>query len=110
METQFTWIIEQMQCAPKQDGETDVVVVACWRCNGEQVDGDKTYTGTIYGSCGFTYTGGDFTPYDQLTQDQVLGWCWSSGVDKDATEAAVQAQIDALINPPVVILPLPWSE
>jgi hypothetical protein len=105
----ITWIIEQMQCAPQQDGETDVVIVACWRCNGEQVDGENTYTGTVYGSCGFTYTGGDFTPYDQLTQDQVLGWCWSSGVDKDATEANVQTQIDNQINPPVVILPLPWA-
>jgi hypothetical protein len=27
-------------------------------------------------------------------------------VDKDATEAAVQAQIDALIAPTVVVLPL----
>jgi len=105
----IAWVIEQMQCAPQQDGETDVVVTACWRCNGEQVDGENTYTGTVYGSCGFTYTGGDFTPYDQLTQDQVLGWCWSSGVDKDATEANVQTQIDNQINPPVVILPLPWA-
>jgi len=105
----FTWLIEQMECAPQQDGETDVVIVACWRCNGSQVDGENTYNGTVYGSCGFTYTEGEFTPYDQLTQDQVLGWCWSSGVDKDATEANVQAQIDNQINPPVVILPLPWA-
>ena len=105
----ITWIIEQMQCVPQQDGETDVVVTAFWRCNGEQVNSDKTYTGTVYGSCGFTYTGGAFTPYDQLTQDQVLGWCWSSGVDKDATEANVQTQIDNQINPPIVVLPLPWA-
>jgi hypothetical protein len=104
-----TWLIEQMDCAVQQDGEADVVLTAAWRCNGEQVDGDKTYTGTIYGSCSFNYTGGDFIPYAQLTQDQVLGWCWSSGVDKAATEAAVQAQIDVLIAPTVVVLPLPWS-
>jgi len=106
----ITWLIEQMDCAVQQDGEADVVITAAWRCNGEQVDGNKTYTGTIYGSSTFTYTGGEFTPYDQLTQEQVLGWCWSGGVDKDATEAAVQVQIDNLINPPVAILPLPWSE
>jgi hypothetical protein len=105
METQFTWIIEQMQCAPQQDGETDVVVVACWRCNGAFGD---TY-GTVYGSCGFTYTGGDFTPYDQLTQDQVLGWCWSNGVDKDAVQLAVEQQIKDQIAPPIIILPLPWA-
>jgi len=38
-----------------------------------------------------------------------LGWCWSSGVDKDATEANVQTQIDNQINPPIVVLPLPWA-
>jgi len=105
----ITWIIEEMKCATQQDGKTDVVVTAFWRCNGEQVDGDKTYSGTVHGACGFSYSGGEFTSYDQLTQDQVLGWCWSSGVDKDATEANVQTQIDNQINPPVVILPLPWA-
>jgi len=43
-----------------------------------------------------------------LTQDQVLGWVWANGVDKTATEAAVQQQIDNQINPPVVSPPLPW--
>ena len=106
METQFAWIIEQMQCAPQQDGETDVVVVACWRCNGT----DGTYSVTVYGSCNFTYTGGDFTPYDQLTEEQVLGWCWSSGVDKDAVQVAVDQQIQDQIAPKIIVLPLPWSE
>jgi hypothetical protein len=105
MATQITWIIEQMQCAVQQDGETDVVITAAWRCNG--VDG--MYAATVYGSCGFTYDGGAFTPYDQLTQDQVLGWCWSNGVDKDATEANIEQQIQTQINPPVVALPLPWA-
>lgn len=105
METQFTWLIEQMQCAPQKEGETDVVVVACWRCNGVFAD---TY-GTAYGACNFTYTGGSFTPYDQLTQNQVLGWCWSNGVDKDAVQAAVDKQIQDQITPPIVVLPLPWA-
>ena len=30
-------------------------------------------------------------------------------VPKDATEAAVEAQLQAQINPPVVTPPLPWS-
>jgi hypothetical protein len=29
----------------------------------------------------------------------VLGWVWNDGVDKDATEAALQAKIDAQMNP-----------
>lgn len=105
MTTQITWLIEQMQCAVQQDGQTDVVITAAWRCNG--IDG--TYNATVYGSCSFKYDGGAFTPYDQLTQDQVLGWCWANGVDKTATEANIETQIQAQINPPVVTLPLPWA-
>jgi hypothetical protein len=106
MATQITWIIEQMSVAPQLDGQTDVVVTAAWRCNGV----DSQYTGTIYGTATFTLSqGSSFTPYDQLTQDQVLGWCYENGVDKTATEANVAQQIQNQINPPVVVLPLPWA-
>jgi hypothetical protein len=44
--------------------------------------------------------------YDDLTEAQVLAWIWES-VDKDATEAAVQAKIDAQKNP-VTATGLPW--
>jgi hypothetical protein len=63
----------------------------------------------VYGTCSFPAPEGSFTPYPDLTQDMVLGWCWDNGVNKDATEAAVQSLIANQINPPVVQLPLPWS-
>lgn len=99
------WLIEGMQCKPQDDNLTDVVVTVFWRCNGEQ-DG---FNGTAYGSCAVPAPSADFTPYSDLTQEQVLGWIWANGVDKDATEAAVQQQIDNQINPPIVQLPLPWA-
>ncbi len=49
-----------------------------------------------------------FTPYADLTQEQVLGWIWANGVDKDATEAAVEQQIENQKNPPIVSPKLPW--
>jgi hypothetical protein len=100
--TTFTWIIEWMQCKPTEGDNTDVVVTAGWRCNGD-------YASTVYGTCSFPAPEGSFTPYADLTQDMVLGWCWANGVNKDATEATVQSLIDNQINPPVVQLPLPWS-
>ena len=42
MNPTITWIIEWMQCYPQAEGETDVVFQVGWRCNGVQVDGDKT--------------------------------------------------------------------
>lgn len=101
----ITWVIEWMQCRPVEGDLTNVVVTAGWRCNGEE-QGQNT---TAYGSCSFPTPGDPFTPYADLTQDQVLGWCWDNGVNKDETEAAVQQQLNNLINPPVVQEPLPWA-
>lgn len=104
------WLVEWLNCIPTDGSLTDVVVTAGWRCNGVQTEGDETYDATIYSTCSFPMPEeGQFTPYADLTQEQVLEWCWANGVDQTATEAAIQAQIDAKINPPIVQPPLPWA-
>ena len=100
----ISWIIERLLTKPVEGSLTDVVITADWRCNGSQ----ESYSGTCYGSCSFAPPSGSFTPYPDLTQQQVLDWCYANGVDKNAIEANVTAQIEAQINPPVVVLPLPW--
>jgi len=107
MSATITWKIEWMSCKPVEGDFTDVVVTAGWRCNGVQ----DTHNASIYSTASFTLDpeSTTYTPYDQLTQEQVLGWVWSNGVNQEATEAAIQSQIDSLINPPVVQLPLPWN-
>ena len=114
MSATITWVIEWMQCKPTEGQYTDVVITAGWRCNGVQASADPQapYTATNYGTCSFSQPaeGGQFTPYEQLTQDQVLGWCWANGVDQAATEASIQTQIDNQINPPVIQPPLPWAQ
>ena len=98
------WLIERLLVKPLEGSNPDVVITADWRCNGT----DETYSGTCYGSCSFAPPSGSFTPYEDLTQQQVLDWCYENGVDKNAIEANVTAQIENQINPPVVTLPLPW--
>ena len=98
------WIIERLLVKPTEGSLTDVVITADWRCNGTQ----DQYNGTCYGSCSFSPPSGEFTPYEDLTQEQVLGWCYENGVDKTAIEANVTQQINDQISPPVVTLPLPW--
>jgi len=105
MSATFTWTISQLDCYPQADGYTDVVVTAHWQCAGVQ----DTYTSQVYSTCSFPAPTGTFTPYDQLTQDQVLGWCWANGVDQASAEAAVQSGIDAQIDPPIIAPPLPWA-
>jgi hypothetical protein len=97
--------VGQLDCVPQTAEGADFVVTVHWSCNG--VDGD--YNGSVYSTCSFPVVEGtSFTPYADLTQAQVLGWIWDNGVDKTATEAAVEGQIEAQKNPPVVSPPLPW--
>jgi len=98
------WLIERLLVKPTEGSLTDVVITADWRCNGSQ-DG---FSGTCYGSCSFQPPTGSFTPYNELTEQQVLDWCYSNGVDKSAIEANVSLQINNQINPPVIAPPLPW--
>jgi hypothetical protein len=103
--TTITWNISVLDCLPQSAEGADYVVTAHWQCTG--VDGD--YNGSVYSTCSFAVVQGEaFTPYASLTLDQVLGWVWANGVDKDATEAAVEGQIEAQKNPPIVSPPLPW--
>ena len=99
------WLIERLLVKPAEGSLTDVVITADWRCNGSQ----ESFFGTCYGSCSFAPPTGSFTPYPDLTQEQVLGWCYANGVDQAAIEANVSLQIANQINPPVVSLPLPWN-
>jgi len=79
--------------------------VFCAHWQATAVDGE--HTASIYSTCSWA-DGTVNTPYDQLTQETVLGWVWANGVDKTATEAALAAQIEAQKNP-VTASGTPWS-
>jgi hypothetical protein len=100
----LSWIIERLLVKPTEGTLTDVVITADWRCNGTQ----DQYSGTCYGSCSFAPPTENFTPYEDLTEQQVLDWCFANGVDKTSIEANVTAQINDQINPPIIAPPLPW--
>jgi hypothetical protein len=102
--TTITWSITAMNCSTTEQNP-DTVIICHWTCAGT----DGTYNASIYSTCSVPSPTGSFTPYADLTQSQVLGWVWANGVSKEATEAAVEAQLQAQINPPVVTPALPWS-
>ncbi len=69
------------------------------------VDGD--FSTSVYSTCGWS-EGQPVTPYESLTEADVLAWVWASGVDKEATEATLAAQIEAQKNP-VQASGTPWG-
>lgn len=108
MSTTYTWTIDQMFTVDTPD--PGFVVNALWTLTG--VDGQ--YTASIGGNSLFTMQEGTFTPYDQLTQEQVIGWVQAQLGEQGIAnmEACVQGQIDSMINPPVSPqnTPLPWGQ
>jgi len=107
MTTNFTWSVVLLEAYPEAEGQTNVVFQVYWNCFGQ--NGDFSYR--TYSQTPVSYVAGTpYTPYADLTQDQVLGWIWSSGVDKDAVEASIEEQIQNQMNPTVVTPPLPWNQ
>jgi len=107
MSATITWTVTEMNCYPTAEGQPNVVFEVYWICSGVQ----DTYSNFVaaVSACNIPLSTTSFTPYADLTQAQVLGWIWANGVDQSAVELQVQALIDVQINPPVVILPLPWA-
>jgi len=103
------WIISALDTAPSEDGLTDVVKTVHWRRSATEEVADKTYTAESYGTMACaTPSPTDFTAYPDLTQAQVEAWL-EAGLDVAAIDAGLDTQIENLINPPIVNLPLPWS-
>jgi hypothetical protein len=97
-----------MECTPSSGQYTDIVINVGWICDGVEQSSSSYFYGNAVGSSSFPMPEGSFTPYDQLTQEQVLGWCWANGVNKTATETAINSNINLQINPLVTQPTLPW--
>jgi hypothetical protein len=105
MANTYTNLIERMDCYPTFETKSDVVCTVYWRMNATNGE----YSATAYGSCGITWKEGDpFTPYEELTKDQVWGWV-SAVVNMDDMKASLDTQIEAQINPPIISPPLPFE-
>jgi hypothetical protein len=94
-----TWTITQCDRLTADN----FITTAHWTATA--VDGD--YTASIYSTCSWA-AGTPTIPYNQVTEAEVLAWCWASGVDKDATEAALAQNIELQKNP-VQATGTPWA-
>ena len=103
--TTYNWVINQMDTKPTEDGLTDVVSVIHWSRIATQDEIVVSSYGTM--NC-TTPSETDFTAYPDLTQAQVEGWL-ENGLDTETIDLNLDKQIENIINPPLIVLPLPWS-
>lgn len=103
------WYINQMSCVP-QDGElVDFVITVDWNRLAKETINDKEYFASVYGSQSFSKDDvTNFIPYEDLTYEIVSSWLDSS-LDVEALDLNLDAQIENQVNPPIVVLPLPFS-
>jgi hypothetical protein len=111
MAVSYFWTINPLEAYPTASGETDVVFTAHWQLHAtETVDG-KEYTTQSIGTQGLTYEAGTpFTPFEELTLEQVQGWVENAMGEEQVNnmKASLATNIANQINPPVVTLTSPW--
>lgn len=107
MANTYTWIVNSMVSYPEAEGLQDVVFTVNWACNGT----DGTYNGALVGSTGVRLDpSAPYTPYDQLTEAQVIGWVQAilGENEVNSIQNSVAQQIAINYYHPT-ILPNPWG-
>jgi hypothetical protein len=100
----YTWTISALDCRVSEEGMSDVVQTVHWRYRGTNEDGVtyETYSATAVP----TPTPEAFIPYPDLYLAILTEWL-ESILDMEEIEANIAAQIELIIHPVMVTLPLP---
>jgi len=102
--TTYDWEFGELDCYKIYEGQTDVVFDVAWRLNAR----DGGYSASDWGNLEVAYELGDpFTPFADLTEVIVQGWC-EAGLDVDAIKTALDAKVAGLKNPTTEALDPPW--
>ena len=101
----YTWSISRLECAPAENGLTNIVKVIHWGLTGLDENG-------VFASMSNSYplsipSPEAFTDYSTLTQETVIGWLESS-LDVGYIKSRLSNEIASQYNPPITPLPLPW--
>jgi hypothetical protein len=105
----YTWKVTGLKTV-QVEGEPNFVFQTYWQKTGTDADGN---TGTFSGATPFKQIPDEpnFIPYDQLTEEIVLGWIQDVVIPSYGAhiDEQIEKQILAKINPPSEP-PLPWGE
>ena len=107
MTIQYIWGITKIKAYPAVEDKVNVICTVEWKLTATNGEHNKQIFGTISVPVEHLEP---FTPYDDLTEEQVLGWVHGMmGPDQIAQlEAGLLVQLEEMINPPIVTIALPW--
>jgi hypothetical protein len=92
MSNTFKWSIQKLRVAPQQDDKTNVVIQADWLCVA--MNEENIVQAASSGSKNFTL-GDSFTPFNQLTENQILEWCFAP---ETVTETDLQNNVTTTVK------------
>ena len=101
----YTWSISKLDCAPSENGLTNIVKVIHWGLTGVDENG---ISASMSNSYPFPSPSPEaFTDYSTLTKETVIGWL-ESNLDVGYLKSILSNEIASQYNPPITSLPLPW--
>jgi hypothetical protein len=105
----YTWEITNMRKASQLDGLENVLVHVRWKKIGTDENGT---TGEFQGATPLSAPSGDFTPYEELTKEQVLGWVQAVvvGSYEQHVNEQIQKQIIKKNDPWADVDTAPWGQ
>jgi hypothetical protein len=101
----YTWSISKLDCAPAENGLTNIVKVIHWGLVGVDESGVSASMSNSYPLPSPSPEA--FTDYSTLTQETVISWL-ESNLDVGYIKSRLSNQIASQYNPPITSLPLPW--
>lgn len=101
----YTWDIFRLDCAPSENGLTNVVKTIHWIL---QAKDENEITASFNNSYPLPSPSPEaFTDYSTLTKETVIGWL-ESNLDVGYLQTVLANEIASKYNPPITPLPLPW--
>jgi hypothetical protein len=96
----INWQVQNMT----RDLSNGFVITVAWGCTASQDSASAFYGGTTV----YTQESDSLIPYDQLTEEIVLGWVYETlGDQKAEIEASLTAKVEKQLNP-TTANGMPW--
>ena len=108
--TQFSWVINQLNCLVSSEGLQDVINVIHYSYFATDVDETgKEWVASMYGTANVEQPNPqNFIPYADVTELEVTNWL-EQVLDVSTMQANLLANIELQKHPVEVTLPLPWA-
>ena len=98
----INWQVQNMT----RDLSNGFVITVAWGCTASQDSASAFYGGTTV----YTQESDNFIPYDDLTEEIVLGWVYEAlGDQKAEIEASLTAKVEKQLHP-TTANGMPWSQ